>query len=116
VRINKRMAEYGASVVPEGANILHHCNTGALATVDIGTAIGVIYECHAQGKGVHVWVDETRPRLQGARLSAWELMREGVPIHLIPDNAAGHVMKSGKVMGGCVHHQVLCRVALVVMV
>ncbi|KAE8908381.1 Methylthioribose-1-phosphate isomerase 2 [Phytophthora fragariae] len=97
VAINKRLSEFGAEVVPEGANILHHCNTGALATVDIGTAIGVIYECHAQGKNVHVWVDETRPRLQGARLSAWELMREGVPIHLIADNAAGYLMLAGKV-------------------
>ncbi|KAG7397871.1 hypothetical protein PHYBOEH_012062 [Phytophthora boehmeriae] len=97
VAINKRLSEFGAEVVPEGSNILHHCNTGALATVDIGTAIGVIYECHAQGKNVHVWVDETRPRLQGARLSAWELMREGVPIHLIADNAAGYLMLAGKV-------------------
>ncbi|KAF1782574.1 Methylthioribose-1-phosphate isomerase-like, N-terminal domain [Phytophthora cactorum] len=97
VAINKRLSEFGAEIVPAGANILHHCNTGALATVDIGTAIGVIYECHAQGKNVHVWVDETRPRLQGARLSAWELMREGVPIHLIADNAAGYLMLSGKV-------------------
>ncbi|POM63226.1 S-methyl-5-thioribose-1-phosphate isomerase, partial [Phytophthora palmivora] len=92
VAINKRLSEFGAEIVPTGSNILHHCNTGALATVDIGTAIGVIYECHAQGKNVHVWVDETRPRLQGARLSAWELMREGVPIHLIADNAAGYLM------------------------
>lgn len=97
VAMNKRLSEFGATVVPLNANILHHCNTGALATVDIGTAIGVIYECHAQGKNVHVWVDETRPRLQGARLSAWELMREGVPLHLIADNAAGYLMLSGKV-------------------
>lgn len=97
VRVNKRMAEFGAALVPKGANILHHCNTGALATVDIGTAIGVIYECHHTGKGIHVWVDETRPRLQGARLSAWELMRDGVPIHLIADNAAGLLMQQGKV-------------------
>lgn len=97
VAINKRLSEFGAEVVLAGSNILHHCNTGALATVDIGTAIGVIYECHAQGKNVHVWVDETRPRLQGARLSAWELMRESVPIHLIADNAAGYLMLAGKV-------------------
>ncbi|CAH0517397.1 unnamed protein product [Peronospora belbahrii] len=97
VAINKRLSQFGAEIVPAGSNILHHCNTGALATVDIGTAIGVIYECHAQGKNVHVWVDETRPRLQGARLSAWELMREGVPIHLIADNAAGYLMLEGKV-------------------
>lgn len=97
VAINKRLSEFGAEVVPPGANVLHHCNTGALATVDIGTAIGVIYECHRQGKGIHVWVDETRPRLQGARLSAWELMREGVPMHLVADNAAGYLMLAGKV-------------------
>ncbi|CAI5718828.1 unnamed protein product [Hyaloperonospora brassicae] len=97
VAINKRLSEFGAAIVPSGSNILHHCNTGALATVDIGTAIGVIYECHAQGKSIHVWVDETRPRLQGARLSAWELMREQVPMHLIADNAAGLLMLTGKV-------------------
>lgn len=97
VEINQRMAKFGAQVVPENANILHHCNTGSLATVDIGTALGVIYECHDQGKNIHVWVDETRPRLQGARLTAWELMREGVPLHLIADNAAGHLMMTGKV-------------------
>eukprot|EP00516_Mucochytrium_quahogii_P002400 CAMPEP_0203760210 /NCGR_PEP_ID=MMETSP0098-20131031/13556_1 /ASSEMBLY_ACC=CAM_ASM_000208 /TAXON_ID=96639 /ORGANISM=" , Strain NY0313808BC1" /LENGTH=324 /DNA_ID=CAMNT_0050653687 /DNA_START=215 /DNA_END=1189 /DNA_ORIENTATION=- len=97
VEINRKMGKFGAEVVPDGANILHHCNTGALATVNIGTAIGVIYECHKQGKGIHVWVDETRPRLQGARLSAWELMRENVPMHLIADNAAGLLMMNGKV-------------------
>uniref|UniRef100_A0AAV1UBV0 Methylthioribose-1-phosphate isomerase n=1 Tax=Peronospora matthiolae TaxID=2874970 RepID=A0AAV1UBV0_9STRA len=97
VAINKRLSEFGAEVVPVGSNVLHHCNTGALATVDIGTAIGVIYECHAQGKNIHVWVDETRPRLQGARLTAWELMREQVPMHLIADNAAGLLMLTGKV-------------------
>ncbi|TMW59385.1 hypothetical protein Poli38472_004454 [Pythium oligandrum] len=97
VDINRRLSEFGASIVKPGSNILHHCNTGALATVDIGTAIGVIYESHKQGKNIHVWVDETRPRLQGARLSAWELMREGVPMHLIADNAAGYLMLAGKV-------------------
>ncbi|KAF1316086.1 S-methyl-5-thioribose-1-phosphate isomerase, partial [Globisporangium splendens] len=97
VEINRRLSQFGAEIVKQGANILHHCNTGALATVDIGTAIGVIYESHKQGKNVHVWVDETRPRLQGARLTAWELMREGVPLHLIADNAAGYLMLSGKV-------------------
>lgn len=72
-------------------------NTGALATVDVGTALGVIYQSHRAGKGVHVWVDETRPRLQGAKLTAWELMRGGVPMHLIADNAAGHLMQRGRV-------------------
>jgi methylthioribose-1-phosphate isomerase len=91
------MGELGAELVKQGANILHHCNTGALATVDIGTALGVIYTCHNQGKGVHVWVDETRPRLQGSRLTAWELQTAGVPLHLIADNAAGHLMYTGQV-------------------
>ena len=97
VAINRRMGYNGAEVVPAGANILHHCNTGALATVDFGTALGVIYACHEQGKDIHVWVDETRPRLQGARLTAWELMRAEVPMHLIADNAAGHLMRTGQV-------------------
>lgn len=97
VEINRRMGFHGAAVVPEGANILHHCNTGALATVDFGTALGVIFACHEQGKHVHVWVDETRPRLQGARLTAWELMHAEIPMHLIADNAAGHLMRTGQV-------------------
>jgi len=97
VEINRRMGYNGAAIVPEGANLLHHCNTGSLATVDFGTALGVIYACQEQGKQIHVWVDETRPRLQGARLTAWELMRAEVPMHLIADNAAGHLMRTGKV-------------------
>jgi len=97
IEINRRMGFNGAAVVPEGANLLHHCNTGSLATVDFGTALGVIYACQEQGKQIHVWVDETRPRLQGARLTAWELMRAEVPMHLIADNAAGHLMRTGKV-------------------
>jgi methylthioribose-1-phosphate isomerase len=97
VEVNRALAVAGAAVIPDAANILTHCNTGALATVDIGTALGVIYECHKRGKGVHVWVDETRPRLQGAKLTAWELMRGGVPCHLIADNAAGLLMMRGKV-------------------
>ena len=97
VEINRRMGFNGAAVVPDGANLLHHCNTGSLATVDFGTALGVIYACQEQGKQIHVWVDETRPRLQGARLTAWELMRAEVPMHLIADNAAGHLMRTGQV-------------------
>ena len=97
VLINRRMGFNGAEVVPDGANLLHHCNTGSLATVDFGTALGVIYACQEQGKQIHVWVDETRPRLQGARLTAWELMRAEVPMHLIADNAAGHLMRTGQV-------------------
>ncbi|GAP61710.1 methylthioribose-1-phosphate isomerase [Ardenticatena maritima] len=97
IETNQRMARYGAELVPEGANILHHCNTGGLATVDWGTALGVIRMAHEQGKNIHVWVDETRPRLQGARLTAWELMQWGVPMTLIADNAAGYLMWSGQV-------------------
>jgi len=97
VRINKRLGDFGAALIQPGANLIHHCNTGALATVDYGTAIGVIYSAHHQKKGIHVWVDETRPRLQGARLTAWELTREGVPMHLVVDGAAGLLMYQKKV-------------------
>ncbi len=97
VEINKRMAAHGAELIEDGYNILTHCNTGALATVDYGTALGVIRTAHQQGKRLHVWVDETRPRLQGARLTAWELMRYGIPMTLIADNAAGHLMLMGQV-------------------
>jgi len=97
VEINKRMGAHGATIVPNPANILHHCNTGTLAAVDYGTALGVVRAAHDQGKRVHVWVDETRPRLQGARLTAWELMRDGIPMTLIADNAAGHLMRTGRV-------------------
>jgi methylthioribose-1-phosphate isomerase len=97
VTINKRMAAYGAQLVPDGATILHHCNTGALATVDWGTALGVIRGAHVLGKRIHVLLDETRPRLQGARLSAWELDKAGIPFDIIADNAAGHFMRRGEV-------------------
>lgn len=97
VSVNRRMGHAGAAVIPDGANLLHHCNTGSLATVDFGTALGVVYACQEQGKRIHVWVDETRPRLQGARLTAWELMRAEVPMHLIADNAAGSLMRAGQV-------------------
>ncbi|KAI9908916.1 hypothetical protein PsorP6_014534 [Peronosclerospora sorghi] len=97
VATNERLSAFGAAVIPPKSHILHHCNTGALATVDVGTALGVIGACHAQGKNVHVWVNETRPRLQGARLTAWELLRANVPMHLIADNAAGSLMLLNKV-------------------
>ncbi len=97
VVINRRMAEHGATLIRDGDTILHHCNTGALAAVDWGTALGAIRMAHLQGKRIHVLVDETRPRLQGARLTAWELMRWGVPMTLIADNAAGHYLRTGKV-------------------
>lgn len=97
VEINKRMAAHGAELIEDGYNILTHCNTGALATVDYGTALGAIRTAHEQGKRLHVWVTETRPRLQGARLTAWELMHYGIPMTLIADNAAGHLMRTGQV-------------------
>lgn len=97
VEINKRMAEHGAKLIDDGDTVIHHCNTGALATVDWGTALGVIRTAHEQGKRVHVLVDETRPRLQGARLTAWELEQYGIPYDIIPDNTAGYFLKAGKV-------------------
>ena len=84
-------------LIPQGANILTHCNAGALATAGYGTALGVIRAAHQAGKQVHVWIDETRPLLQGARLTAWELCEEGIAATLITDNMAGYVMQQGKV-------------------
>jgi methylthioribose-1-phosphate isomerase len=97
VAVNKRMGANGASLIRDGDTILHHCNTGGLAAVDYGTALGAIRCAHEQGKRVHVLVDETRPRLQGARLTAWELQQWGIPFTLIADNAAGHFLRKGRV-------------------
>jgi len=97
VEINRRLGERGAALIQDGDTILHHCNTGALATVDYGTALGVIRTAHEQKKRVHVLVDETRPRFQGARLTTWELQQLGIPFTLIADNAAGHFMRTGQV-------------------
>ncbi len=97
VEINQRMARNGAALVKEGDTILHHCNTGSLATVDWGTALGVIRMANEQGKNIHVMLDETRPRLQGARLSAWECEQYNIPYTLIVDNAAGHYMRTGQI-------------------
>jgi len=97
VAINQRMARNGAKLIDEGDTIIHHCNTGALATVDWGTALGVIRMAHEQGKRIHVLVDETRPRLQGSRLTAWELEQYGIPYDIISDNAAGYFLSSGQV-------------------
>jgi methylthioribose-1-phosphate isomerase len=94
---NLAMSEYGASVIPDGANVLTHCNTGALVSSALGTALGAIRAAHESGKRVHVWVDETRPLLQGARLTAWELQQLGIPCTLITDNMAGHFMALGEV-------------------
>lgn len=97
VAINKRMAQFGAVLIDDGDTIIHHCNTGSLATVDWGTALGVIRLAHESGKKIHVLVDETRPRLQGARLTAWELEQYGIPYDIISDGAAGYFLRSGQV-------------------
>ncbi|MYD08479.1 MAG: S-methyl-5-thioribose-1-phosphate isomerase [Chloroflexi bacterium] len=97
VRINSRMGALGAALIGDGATVLHHCNTGALATVDYGTALGVVRAAHESGKRFHVLLDETRPRLQGSRLSAWELEQLGVSYDIIPDTAAGYYMQQGEV-------------------
>ena len=97
VQINQQMAIQGANLMGENETVIHHCNTGALATVDWGTALGVIRMAHEQGKNPHVLVDETRPRLQGARLTAWELEQYQVSYEIITDNAAGFFLSSGKV-------------------
>jgi methylthioribose-1-phosphate isomerase len=102
VEINRAMARHGAALIDDGDTVITHCNAGPLATVDIGTALGCIIEAHRQGKRIHVLVDETRPRLQGARLTAWELMQAGVPMTLIADNASGYYLQRGKIKKGFV--------------
>mmetsp|Transcript_29160 Transcript_29160/g.41037 ORF Transcript_29160/g.41037 Transcript_29160/m.41037 type:complete len:354 (-) Transcript_29160:21-1082(-) len=97
VHMNDAMASYGASLIKDGEGILTHCNTGALATPGKGTALGVIREAHAQGKKIHVYVDETRPLLQGGRLTAYELQKAGIPYTLICDNMAATLMRQGKI-------------------
>ena len=94
---NRALGAHGASLVPEGARILTHCNAGALATAGYGTAVGVIRAAHERGRVAMVWVDETRPVMQGSRLTAWEMVKEGIPHRLISDVAAGFVMKRGEV-------------------
>jgi len=93
----KAMGAHGAQLVPENARILTHCNAGALATGDYGTALGVIRSAHALGRVEMVFVDETRPFLQGARLTAWELQRDGIPVTLISDNMSGHLMNQDEI-------------------
>ena len=97
VRLNRRMGEHGAALLADGMRVLTHCNAGALATAGHGTALGVIRSAVAAGKGVHVLAGETRPFLQGARLTAWELMQDGIPVTLIADSAAGHLMHRGEI-------------------
>ncbi|MFO7569452.1 MAG: S-methyl-5-thioribose-1-phosphate isomerase [Smithellaceae bacterium] len=97
IEINKQMGQYGSALFADGDGVLTHCNAGALATAGYGTALGVIRAAVAQGKNLHVFVDETRPVLQGARLTAWEMKKEKIPATLITDNMAGFLMKQGKV-------------------
>ncbi|HHW42771.1 MAG TPA: S-methyl-5-thioribose-1-phosphate isomerase [Desulfotomaculum sp.] len=94
---NRRIGRFGQELVPHGARILTHCNAGALATAGYGTALGVIRAAHEAGKNVSVYADETRPLLQGARLTAWEMVRENIPVTLITDNMAAYLMARGMV-------------------
>jgi methylthioribose-1-phosphate isomerase len=94
---DKRLSELGASLIPDGATILTHCNTGALATAGYGTALGAILQAKEQGKNIKVLVTETRPLLQGARITTWELKRTGIPFTLITDSMAGYFMARGEV-------------------
>lgn len=93
----RAMGQYGAALLHDGETVLTHCNAGALATAGIGTALAPIYVAHQAGRRLHVYVDETRPVLQGARLTAWELARAGIPITLITDNMAGHFLRRGDI-------------------
>ena len=94
VQVNRQIGLNALPLIPNTANIIHHCNTGSLATVDYGTALGIIRTAHEQGKSVRAFLDETRPRLQGAALSAWELKELGVPHTVIVDGASGHLMRT----------------------
>ncbi len=97
VAANRAIGRHGAELLPDGATVLTHCNAGALATAGYGTALGVIRAAVEAGKRVAVYADETRPFLQGARLTAWELSKDEIPVTLITDNMAGHFMKSGRI-------------------
>jgi methylthioribose-1-phosphate isomerase len=100
IAINEAIGRHGAPLVPDGKTVLTHCNAGALATAGYGTALGVVRAAIAAGKRIDVFADETRPFLQGARLTVWELERDSIPATLITDNMAGHFLKSGRI--GCV--------------
>jgi methylthioribose-1-phosphate isomerase len=100
IAINEAIGRHGAALVPDGKTVLTHCNAGALATAGFGTALGVIRAAVNSGKRIDVFADETRPFLQGARLTAWELQRDGIETTIITDNMAGHFLKSGRI--GCV--------------
>jgi len=100
IAINKRIGAFGAPLVPDGKTVLTHCNAGALATAGYGTALGVIRAAVEAGKNIDVFADETRPFLQGSRLTVWELQKDGIDTTLITDNMAGHFLRSGRI--GCV--------------
>jgi methylthioribose-1-phosphate isomerase len=100
IAINQAIGRHGADLIPDGKTVLTHCNAGALATAGYGTALGVIRAAIASGKHIDVFADETRPFLQGARLTVWELQHDGIPATLITDNMAGHFLHSGRI--GCV--------------
>ena len=97
IAANQAMGKHGATLMPASGGVLTHCNAGALATCGYGTALGVIRAAVEQGKKIHVFADETRPFLQGSRLTAWELMKDGIPTTVISDNMAGAMMKQGKI-------------------
>ena len=97
IAANQAMGRHGAALMPSEGGVLTHCNAGALATAGYGTALGVIRAAVEQGKKIHVYADETRPFLQGSRLTAWELMKDGIPTTVISDNVAGAMMKQGKI-------------------
>ena len=97
IAANQAMGRHGAALMPASGGVLTHCNAGALATCGYGTALGVIRAAVEQGKKIHVYADETRPFLQGSRLTAWELMKDGIPTTVISDNMAGAMMKQGKI-------------------
>jgi len=97
IAANQAMGRHGAALMPSEGGVLTHCNAGALATAGYGTALGVIRAAVEQGKKIHVYADETRPFLQGSRLTAWELMKDGIPTTVISDNMAGALMKQGKI-------------------
>jgi methylthioribose-1-phosphate isomerase len=97
IAANQAMGRHGATLMPSSGGVLTHCNAGALATAGYGTALGVIRAAVEQGKKIHVYADETRPFLQGSRLTAWELMKDGIPTTVISDNMAGAIMKQGKI-------------------
>ena len=109
IEINRKMGSFGAELLPNGSNVLTHCNAGALATAGHGTALGVIRSAVEMGKNISVIADETRPFLQGARLTAWEMVQEGIPVTLISDNMSGHLMSTGEVDAIVVGYRQSCR-------